>query len=68
MKYEVTISERAEKNLDRIIKYLEENWPEKVKINFIKNLNSEVNRLRKNPYINQASDFKKDVRRCFYKT
>jgi plasmid stabilization system protein ParE len=65
MKYEVTISERAEKNLDRIIKYLEENWSEKVKNNFIKKLNNEVNHLRVNPYINQASDLKNGVRRCF---
>ena len=65
MKYEVTISERAEKNLDRIIKYLEENWSEKVKNNFIKKLNNEVNHLRVNPYINQASDLKNGVRQCF---
>lgn len=34
MKYEVTISERAEKNLDRIFVYLYNNWPEKVKNDF----------------------------------
>lgn len=35
---DVIISERAEKNLDAIVKYLMEKWSERVKENFIKKI------------------------------
>ncbi len=31
MRYKVTISKRAENNLDKIFDYLEDNWPAKIK-------------------------------------
>ena len=65
MKYEVTISERAENNLDTIFEYLEDNWSVKVKNDFKKKLNKEVNHLRKNPYMYQPSNIGKNIRRCF---
>ena len=65
MKYEVSTSERAEENLDKIFEYLEYHWSVKVKNDFKEKLNREVNRLRQNPYMYQPSDIKKSVRRCF---
>ena len=64
MRYKVTISERAENNLDKIFDYLEDNWPAKVKNDFKEKLYKEVNHLRKNPYMYQHSNIRKDIRRC----
>ena len=38
MAYQVEISERAERNLDAIVKYLAENWSEQVKTDFLADL------------------------------
>ena len=65
MSYVVTISERAEKNLDKVFEYLSDNWSVKVKNDFKEKLYKEVNHLRQNPYIYQPSNIKKGVRRCF---
>ena len=65
MRYKVTISERAEKNLDKVFEYLADNWPAKVKNDFKEKLYKEVNHLRQNPYMYQSSNIKKNVRRCF---
>ncbi len=65
MEYEVTISDRAKKSLDDIFEYLDANWPKSVRSDFKAKLNKEVNYLRYNPYMYQASNIKKGVRRCF---
>ena len=65
MSYKLSISERAEKNLDKVFEYLTDNWSLKVKNDFKEKLNTEVNRLRQNPYLYQPSNIKKDVRCCF---
>ncbi|OQX76817.1 MAG: hypothetical protein B6D64_09290 [Bacteroidetes bacterium 4484_276] len=65
MKYKVSISERAEENLDKIFEYLEFHWSVKVKNDFKEALYKEVNRLRQNPYMYQPSNVKKSVRCCF---
>jgi plasmid stabilization system protein ParE len=56
MHYKVSISRRAENNLGVLYEYLIDNWPDKVRIDFIKSLKKEVDYLRVNPYINQKSD------------
>jgi plasmid stabilization system protein ParE len=38
MSFRIVISERAEKNLDKIITYLQDEWSEKVKQKFISKL------------------------------
>jgi len=63
MHYKVTISRRAENNLEVLYEYLNDNWPDKVRIDFIKSLKKEVDYLRVNPYINQKSDLKRGIRR-----
>ena len=65
MEYEVAISDRAEKNLDDIFEYLDGNWPKSVRDDFKAKLDKEVNYLRNNPYMYQASGIKEGVRRCF---
>ncbi|NOX46118.1 MAG: type II toxin-antitoxin system RelE/ParE family toxin [Chlorobi bacterium] len=59
MKYEITISDRAEKNLNHIFQYLNDNWPKSVRINFKEKLDNEVQHLQHNPYMYQASGIKK---------
>jgi len=63
MHYKVTISKRAENNIEVLYEYLNDNWPDKVRIDFIKSLKKEVDYLRVNPYINQKSDLKRGIRR-----
>ena len=63
MHYKVTISKRAENNIEVLYEYLNDNWPDKVRIDFIKSLKKEVDYLRVNSYINQKSDLKRGIRR-----
>jgi len=65
MAYKITISRKAEDSLDEIFEYLVENWSEKIKNNFKNKLNNEINYLRQNPYMYQASNERQDIRRCF---
>jgi plasmid stabilization system protein ParE len=65
MSFEVTISERAEKNLDKVFEYLADNWPPKVSSDFKDKLSRVVEHLRENPYMFEPSTSKKGVRRCF---
>ena len=63
-KYNVLISKRADNNLKRIFDYLELNWSVKVKNDFKKDLEKEVEYIRENPYIFPVSTVKDNVRRC----
>jgi len=63
--YDVTISERAENNLDMIFEYLENNWSVKVQNDFKERLYKEVSYLRQNPQMYPYSNTRKDIRRCF---
>lgn len=65
MRFEVTISERAEKNLDKVFEYLVDHWPAKVSSDLKEKLAKEVEHLRKNPYMYEPSTSMKGVRRCF---
>lgn len=60
----VTISERAERNLDDLMEYLENEWPERVKENFKKKLVNTIKLISENPHLFPASEIKKDVRKC----
>ncbi len=60
----IVISARAEKNLDKIIAYLEEEWSERVKQNFITKLSKTINQIAHSPLIFPASESKKNVRKC----
>lgn len=60
----VSISARAEKNLDDLISYLETEWSARVKENFIKKLLNTINLISKNPHLFPASKIKKDVHKC----
>ena len=64
MEYKITISKRAEKKLDTLFKYLEQEWSGKVKNDFKLKLLKEVDYLRQNPYMFPATQTKKGVRKC----
>ncbi len=64
MPLKVTISERAEKNLDDIMFYLEEEWSIRVRDNFRKKLIKVVEQIANNPELFSPSTIKKNVRRC----
>jgi len=63
-KYQIFITERAEKNLDETINYLDFNWSEKVKTNFLSRLNQVVEILEHNPYFYQQYSLKKKINKC----
>jgi plasmid stabilization system protein ParE len=60
----VTISERAERNLDDLMEYLEKKWSVKVKENFRQKLLSTVHLISKNPHLYPVSQIKKGVHKC----
>jgi plasmid stabilization system protein ParE len=64
MRLHIVISERAEKNLDKIVAYLEKEWSERVKQNFILKLSKASNQIADNPMMYPASAIKKDIRKC----
>jgi plasmid stabilization system protein ParE len=61
--YKIFWTDNALKELQKTIEYLEENWTEKELRNLAKNLEKTLTLISQNPYIFQASDVKKDVRR-----
>ena len=46
MSLEIRISRLAEKHLESLINYLEINWPEKVKIDFLKKLDNAIETIK----------------------
>jgi plasmid stabilization system protein ParE len=62
--YSVIISERAENNLDNIVKYLLADWSEQVKDSFLARLKKTVNLLSIDPYIFQEFSKRKRIRKC----
>jgi hypothetical protein len=63
-KYKVTISERAEKNLDEIIKYLDEEWGVRVKNNFLSKLIKIQYLISTNPFLFIGYSKHKKIYRC----
>lgn len=62
--FSVTISQRAEKNLDEIIHYLESEWSISVRDNFLALLKEKIEFIASNPWMYQASKKRKRIRRC----
>ncbi|MEA5458236.1 type II toxin-antitoxin system RelE/ParE family toxin [Arcicella sp. LKC2W] len=54
--YQVFISERAERNLEHILQYLEEEWSIKVKKEFLEELNTNFDRISVMPFLFPKSD------------
>lgn len=60
----VIISERAEQNLDSILRYLETEWSIKVRDRFLKVLKAKIDQIAKTPLMYEASSKRKSVRKC----
>ncbi|MEO7988572.1 MAG: type II toxin-antitoxin system RelE/ParE family toxin [Chryseolinea sp.] len=60
----VTISERAERNLDNIVLYLETKWSVRIRDRFLGVLSMKIEQIVKTPHMYEASSKKKAVRRC----
>ena len=60
----VTISERAEQNLDNIVRHLETEWSARVRDKFLEILKAKIEQIAEMPYMYEASSKKKTVRRC----
>ena len=64
MAYQVEISERAERNLDAIVKYLAENWSEQVKTDFLADLAQRFELIARMPRMYRQSRVWKGVYEC----
>lgn len=64
MVFHIVISDRAEKNLDKIVLYLEKKWSERVKQNFILKLSNAINQIAHTPLMFPSSEIKKEIRKC----
>lgn len=62
--YKILWTENALKELQKTIKFLEENWTEKELKNLATNLEKNLHLISQNPYLFQSSDYKKEVRRA----
>jgi len=64
MPRKVIISKRASVKLDRLLTYLEEEWSEKVRNQFIEKLNRAIRIIKKNPDSFEGSKLFKGLNRC----
>lgn len=62
--YKILWTDNALNELEKTIEYLETNWTEKELRNLAINLERTLNLISQNPFIFQASDAKKEVRRA----
>ncbi|NDP27089.1 MAG: type II toxin-antitoxin system RelE/ParE family toxin [Flavobacterium sp.] len=62
--YKILWTDSALKELQKTVTYLEENWTEKELRNLATNLEKTLHLISQNPYLFQASDIKKEVRRA----
>jgi len=62
--FEVIISERAEQNLDEIIEYLQTDWNEIVKSDFLDAIQKCIDILTVNPNSFPIFSVKKNIRKC----
>ncbi|MFW5663858.1 MAG: type II toxin-antitoxin system RelE/ParE family toxin [Bacteroidota bacterium] len=60
----VTLSKRASVKLEKLLVYLENEWTEKVKHDFIKILDKNFDRIITYPKSNEKSALKKGLYRC----
>ncbi|MBK7958769.1 MAG: type II toxin-antitoxin system RelE/ParE family toxin [Bacteroidetes bacterium] len=66
--YKILWTDNALKELEKTIEYLEENWSEKELKNLFADLEKTLYLISQNPYVFQASDIKKDIRRTVIST
>jgi plasmid stabilization system protein ParE len=64
MHYQVSISERAQNNLVKILLYLQTEWSLKIRNRFYDKFLKDVQLVSQNPYLFPIIDFDRDVRRC----
>ena len=64
MSYKITISERAEKNIDELVSYLEFNWSIRVRKKFLAALREKVNQIAEMPLMYPTSSKRETIRRC----
>ena len=64
MNYNVEISKRAEENLEKIAKYLEANWSNSVKIDFLVQVSEHLQLLEIMPFMYRKSTKKDSIREC----
>jgi plasmid stabilization system protein ParE len=62
--YEVEISERAQNNVKKILKYLDVKWSQKVKEAFLIKFKKSISLLETNPYLFQEFSKRKKIRKC----
>ena len=61
--YPIFVSERAERNLEKIILYLEEEWSERVRKSFLEELNSNFERISLMPFVFPKSEKFENLRK-----
>jgi plasmid stabilization system protein ParE len=61
--YPIFVSERAERNLENILHYLEEEWSESVKKAFLEELNFNFERISMMPYVFPKSEKFENLRK-----
>ena len=60
----VILSKRASVKLDKLLDHLENDWSEKVKLDFINKLDQTLQTLKTFPESNEKSSLKKGLYRC----
>jgi plasmid stabilization system protein ParE len=60
----IILSKRASAKLEKLIEYLENEWSDKVKFDFIKKLEKQFKNLLSYPESNEKSELRKGLYRC----
>lgn len=64
MSRKVDISKTAQKKLDRLIEFLEEEWSEKIKQEFVIKLDNSIRIIKSQPEAFPESNLRKGLRKC----
>lgn len=64
MRRQIVLTKTAEKRLDDLLKYLENNWSLRVKLNFLVKLKKRFEVLKNNPEVFPHSNIKKGLYKC----
>ncbi len=64
MELEVRLTDRARADIEDISKYLQNNWSEQVKIDFLVRLNDQFKLISKMPLMFRASAKRSGIREC----
>lgn len=60
----IVLSKIAAKKLENLLEYLEKEWSEKVKLNFIDKLDKSLKQISKYPLSYEKSQIKPELHRC----